>query len=125
MSERMHERWPWVVGIVAALFAGFGIGVAVQPEPEPEIINETVTETETVVEYDTPQECEMALDAAFELIDAFRDLWSVTSPVLDEPYDAQNNERLNDELDRFSESLDVLTPRWHDYASQCDPRYDY
>lgn len=45
-QSRKRRRWPWIVGIVAALLAGVGIGSS--GDPEPEVV--TQTETETVTE---------------------------------------------------------------------------
>lgn len=48
------HRWPWIVGIAAALFVGFGLGAAGQSEPEPVAAEpEVVTET---VEVEVPGE---------------------------------------------------------------------
>ncbi|MBE1524397.1 hypothetical protein [Nesterenkonia lutea] len=42
---KKKRRWPWMVGLFVALFAGVGIGTS--GEAEPEVITETETETVT------------------------------------------------------------------------------
>jgi hypothetical protein len=71
-TETKPRRWPWLVGIAAALVIGVTIGAAGQTEPTTGLQTDTDTVTETVEI--TPQACIDALDtaeAAFGIASSF------------------------------------------------------
>lgn len=86
-EPKKRRRWPWIVGIVVALFAGVGIGGV--GEAEPEIITETETETVT-------EEVEVEVEPAD--LQERRDV--VTAGE-------EENETLGEELDQRTEDLDA------------------
>ena len=74
-TDRKSRRWPWLVGIAAALLIGTGIGAAggtdTEPAaaPEPDTIVETETVTETV-EVEVGGECRDYADWILDQMDA-------------------------------------------------------
>ena len=74
-TDRKPRRWPWLVGVAAALVIGVSIGAAggadttLTTAPEPDTIVETETVTETV-EVEIGGECRAYADWILDQMDA-------------------------------------------------------
>lgn len=67
-TEKKPRRWPWIVGIVTALFVGVGIGAASNTTPEP-VIETATEEVESPELLDEIAALEEELAAAYGLVD--------------------------------------------------------